>query len=46
MGVASGLAHFVGDDTLVDTTMGMAHITDDQAVDVSNCRKRKYGGRF
>lgn len=38
MSIAGGLAYFIRDDTLVDTTVGVAHRADDQAVDVSNCR--------
>lgn len=41
MSIASGLANFVGDDALVDTTVGMAHRADDQAVDVTNYRAKQ-----
>lgn len=41
MSIAGGLANFVRDDTLVDTTMGMAHRADDQAVDVANYRRKQ-----
>lgn len=39
--VAGGLAHFVGDDALVDAAVGVAHGADDQAVDVTDCRARQ-----
>lgn len=38
MGIAGGLAHFVGYDALVDSTVGMTHTADHQAVNVSDCR--------
>lgn len=41
MRVAGGLANFVRDDTLVDTTMGMTHRADDQAVDVTDYRRKQ-----
>lgn len=41
MSIAGGLPNFVRDDTLVDTTVGMAHRADDQAVNITNCNRRK-----
>lgn len=41
MSIAGGLANFVRDDTLVDTSMGMAHRADDQAVDVTDYRRKQ-----
>ena len=41
MSIASGFANFVGDDTLVDATVGMAHRAEDQAVDITNCRMKQ-----
>lgn len=38
MSVAGGLANFVGDDTLVDASVGVEHAADDQAVDITNYR--------
>lgn len=40
--VAGGLSYFVRNDTLVDTTMGMTHRVDDQAVDIANCREKQW----
>lgn len=40
--IARSLANFVGDDTLVDAAVCMAHRADDQAVDITDCgRKRR-----
>lgn len=39
MSIAGSLSYFVRDDTLVDTTVGMAHRADHQVVDVSHCRE-------
>lgn len=38
MGIAGGLAQFVGYDALVDSTVGMTHTADHQAMNVSDCR--------
>jgi hypothetical protein len=39
MGIASGFAHLVGDDTLVHPSVSMADRADDQAVDVSDWKR-------
>ncbi|TNN79501.1 hypothetical protein EYF80_010318 [Liparis tanakae] len=38
MSIAGGLANFVGDDALVDASVGVEHGADHQAVDVTNYR--------
>lgn len=39
--IAGGLANFVRDDALVDATVCMTHRADDQAVDVTDCRRKQ-----
>lgn len=39
--IAGGLANFVRDDALVDATVCMTHRADDQAVDVTVCRRKQ-----
>lgn len=41
MCIAGGLPNFVRDDTLVDTTVCMAHRADDQAVDVTDYKRNQ-----
>lgn len=41
MCIASGFSYFVRDYTLVDASMSMAHRANNQAVDVTNCRRNK-----
>lgn len=38
MCIAGGLSHFIGDHTLINSTMSVTHRADDQAVNVSDCR--------
>lgn len=39
MGITCGLAHLIGYDTLVNSSVGMTNTADHQAVNVSDCRK-------
>lgn len=39
--IAGGLANFVRDDTLVDAAVCMTHRANDQAVDVTDCRRKQ-----
>lgn len=40
MSIAGGFANFVRDDAFIDTTMCMSHRADDQAVDITDCRRK------
>lgn len=39
MGIAGGLAHFIGYDTLVNSSVGMTNRADHQAVNISDYRR-------
>lgn len=41
MSIAGGLANFVSDDTLIDTTVCMAHRANDHAVDVTDYSRKQ-----
>lgn len=41
MSIAGGFANFVRDDAFIDTTMCMSHRADDQAVDITDCRRKQ-----
>lgn len=39
MGIAGGLAHLIGYDTLVNSSVGMTNRADHQAVNISDYRR-------